>query len=131
MKLKIPRGHVRLLPPPHSGRTGGVNSSPLATALPFVRSRQGTYVHRVRSASLHTWTGGMFLPHTSFNLWCGNTVHTGGGKVGHPHGEAELFATPPARAVLCATCEGRAVGAGLAGPVRRIGGRLVLYRPRV
>lgn len=98
---------------------------PLTQALPFFRSKHGRYIHRVRSGSLHRIHA---QPHMSFDFWCGNcgTMGTDFSK----RGGGELFAVPPENAVFCATCEGRAIGAGMDG-ARVIGGRTVLYSPRV
>ncbi len=87
-------------------------------SLPFFQSRSGKYVHRVRSAMAHYFYER--YKHTSFKFWCGGTGFDGKGS---------LLETPPAHATFCATCEGRAIGAGLCGaPV--IAGRAVRFAPK-
>lgn len=87
-------------------------------SLPFWQSRAGGYVHRVRSGAVHCWDG---LPtHAAFKLWCGYVGQSTKGL---------LLAEPNMRDVHCATCEGRAIGAGMAGsPV--IAGRPVRFAPK-
>ncbi len=101
----------------------------LTKSLPFYRSAQGTYVHRVRSGTVHFYDG--VAQHTSFHLWCGML-----GSVGitlpyprHRPSRGDLFSDVPKTATLCATCEGRAVGAGQLGS-RMICGRIVKFSPR-
>ena len=88
-------------------------------ALPYYLSRRGKYVHRVRYG-YHFWRDGKYT-HAAVTFWCGNN-----GFIGH---KGRLLATVPPGAVLCATCEGRAIGAGQNGS-RRINGREVCYSPR-
>ncbi len=91
-------------------------------SLPFYRSNKGCYVHRVRSGRVHKL--GERQPHTAFTMWCGQTGFISASKPG------ELLPDVPAGAVCCATCEGRAVGAGLLGaPI--IAGHPVKYSPRL
>lgn len=103
-------------------------------ALPFVRKAHGSYVHRIRSGVLHVHEGR--YSHTVFELWCGNPAYYDKGgffATGRPnlrYNNTEFFAEPPERAIMCATCEGRAIGAGFDGP-RAIAGRTVLFAPRV
>lgn len=98
----------------------------ITKALPFYRSMQGRYVHRVRSGTLHQLTNRE--PHAAYSLWCGGTGFVSRNQNGNLKGE--LLPDIPAGAVLCATCEGRAVGAGLLGaPI--IAGRVVKYAPRI
>ena len=87
-------------------------------ALPYYKSRRGDYFHRVRSATNY-WREGD-LSHTSVSFWCGNS-----GFVGK---KGQLYPEVPADGVLCATCEGRAIGAGLDG-ARTINGKKVMYSP--
>lgn len=101
----------------------------LTKSLPFYRSRQGHYVHRVRSGTVYFYDN--VAQHTSFRLWCGQI-----GSVGvtlkyprHRPSKGDLFSDVPKHAVLCATCEGRAVGAGQLGS-RMICGRIVRFSPR-
>jgi len=76
-------------------------------------------IHRIRAGRVHYMN---FKPsHTSIEFWCGNSGFMGKGV---------MMESAPDRAVFCATCEGRAVGAGLCGN-REINGRKVLYRPKL
>ena len=88
-------------------------------ALPYFKSNQGAYLHRLRSANQY-WSEGK-LTHTSVKFWCGNIGYTNKGR---------LFATIPEGEVLCATCEGRAIGAGIYEKPF-INGRLVKYQPQI
>lgn len=90
----------------------------LTASLPFFWSRSGTRVHRVRSAKMHFWAGE--YKHTSFKMWCGQDGLTKNGR---------LTADPPDDLPYCATCEGRAIGAGQLG-AREINGRAVIFTPR-
>ena len=92
-------------------------SKSIRYALPYFKSNQASarYVHRLRSAQQHNI--GKYGMHISLHFWCGN------------HGfmkKGRMFASVPEGEVLCATCEGRAIGAGIDGP-RRINGRDVMY----
>lgn len=64
--------------------------------LPFAWKGPGRYVHRPRSATLHD--GGTRL---SVHAWCGQLMH-----------RPTVLAEVPEGAEVCATCEGRAAGAG-------------------
>lgn len=87
-------------------------------ALPFYKSKQGEYIHRLRSANQY-WRNGK-LTHTALTFWCG-----GHGFMGKGH----MYAAIPENGILCATCEGRAIGAGVyEKPI--INGRLVKYQPQ-
>lgn len=99
------------------------NRTPITRALPFFRSYQGHYVHRVKSGALHP-AHGDFEGHMHFHYWCGGIGSISKKKPG------QLFAIPPEHAVFCATCEGRAIGAGMDG-ARIICGRTVIYSPRI
>lgn len=100
----------------------------LTKSLPFFRTRQGSYIHRVRSGTVHFWND---VPeHTTFRLWCGQLGSIGvtnERRYRKPGGS--LFSDVPKTATLCATCEGRAVGAGQLGS-RMICGRIVKFSPR-
>ena len=97
----------------------------LSHALPFFQPGDGRLFHRVKSGRIYRRRGE--YSHTSITYWCGNN-----GSMSRPDARrtGQLFAELPERAILCATCEGRAIGAGLDG-LREINGRRVLYRPRV
>lgn len=92
----------------------------ISHAMPFFISKQGgKYFHRVRSADAH-WKGGR-LTHTSVRFWCG-----GSGFIG---AQGQLYSEIPEGDVLCATCEGRAIGAGVAVS-REINGNRVMFSPK-
>lgn len=89
----------------------------ITAALPFVYSRDGEYAHRVRSATLHTCrVNGR--THAAYKCWCGMTLLS----------KRARLADAPGTRPICATCEGRSVGAGLLG-AREIAGRAVMFRP--
>lgn len=88
-------------------------------ALPYYKSRKGTYTHIVRSAA-HHWQDGSYT-HTSLNFWCG-----GGGFLGE---KGRLYSEVDKNEILCASCYGRYIGAGMEDS-RRINGQYVLYKPR-
>lgn len=103
--------------------------------LPFYRRGPLRLVHRVREAHLFYYHGE--LSHLAVRFWCGNCGYIDYAKSPqrdrrrgqHASDNASLFAIAPDPAVFCATCEGRAVGAGMDG-AREINGRTVLFRPR-
>jgi len=95
----------------------------LGLCLPFYKSRSGERVHRVRSGQA-LFTDGVYT-HTSLSLWCGAT-----GSIGNEGSRGYLSAEAPDNAVFCATCEGRAIGAGMDG-TRYINGRFCLFSPRI
>lgn len=92
---------------------------PIVKSLPYWRSSQGSYVHRVRSGTIYFHD--RKPSHTALGLWCG--MH---GFIGRKGG---LMAEPPPTATICATCEGRAIGAGQTES-RMICGRVVKFAPR-
>lgn len=97
----------------------GFSARPIRQALPYYKASKGTYVHRVRSGQSHYRDGR--LSHIHVDFWCGGH--------GIPSDNGELLAAVKADDVICATCEGRAIGAGMDGtPV--INGRVVAYSPR-
>ena len=74
----------------------------ILSALPFFKSTQGEYFHRLRSGTNHWDTGK--LRHTSVHFWCGSSGFLGA--------KGKLYARIPDGSVICATCEGRAIGSG-------------------
>jgi len=102
----------------HGWHAPGSPTKSVRYALPFFKCLAGIYYHRVRAANQH-WRDGKYS-HTSVEFWCGNMARLSIGR---------LFANVPSDGVLCATCEGRAIGAGMVG-ARLINGRHVLYSPR-
>ncbi|WP_333662751.1 hypothetical protein [Acinetobacter sp.] len=96
------------------------NLKAVKQSVPFVEARHGEYTHRVRHVTLITF---MNKSHFAVQCWCGMTMCMGGsGK-----GTGILLEIPSPNRPMCATCEGRAIGAGLLG-VREIAGREVMYR---
>ena len=89
---------------------------PIHSALPYYTSRRGKYVHIIRSGQWHTGAG---RPHASYSFWCGGNGYSSRG----------VLSASPNGSVLCATCEGRAVGIGAYGE-KTINGRPVLFEPR-
>jgi hypothetical protein len=97
-------------------------------ALPFYRSFSGTLFHRVRSGRLHKCGDDH---HISIHFWCGNGGFLNSRQTkSRRFGGGELFAETPEKAMHCALCEGKAIGAGCDG-TRMINGRHVLFSPRV
>ena len=88
-------------------------------ALPFVASDAGEYVHRVRSVTVHAMLG---QAHMAVRCWCGMTQLISKRKKGR------LLAAPLLGKPMCATCEGRVIGAGKAG-ARKINDVDVRYKP--
>lgn len=90
-------------------------------SLPFVESARGTYTHRVRYVELHN-LGAHWKPHLAAGCWCGMTVLISERKPGR------LVEAPSDGYVVCATCEGRAIGSGQLGS-RVIAEREVMFQP--
>ena len=117
MKVKLLREK------PASFQAPGHKTAPLTQALPFYRCDVGRLVHRIRSGGVHIIEGK--YTHTHFRFWCGNIGFSRGPK----RPSVTLFAEAPYGAIFCATCEGKAIGAGCDG-AREINGRHVLFSPR-
>ena len=94
-------------------------ATPVKSSLPFVESRAGRYTHRVRSAALHTLLG---KSHMGIKCWCGMVILISKKKPNR------LTDSPDSGRPMCATCEGRAIGAGQVG-AREIAGRPVMFQP--
>jgi len=100
--------------PPITGYPGRIEATALTEGPRFVRTEAMTRWHRPRSA---------FLRHrdsvTVFDLWCGQITFSY---------KALTADTVPAGDRVCATCDGRAVGAGQEtdGPA----GRTLTFQPR-
>lgn len=144
MKVELLRERER-----YSSNPTSCTSAPVTATLPFYRSllTPRAYVHRVRSARLlehfdTEWRQGRqqrtsSTPATrslSTRLWCGQTGHVrlavlNPRSVWARGRRGELLAEPPAGADVCATCEGRAVGAGYPSAIL-IAARPVLFMPR-
>lgn len=98
-------------------------------ALPFVESFCGRYTHRVRSIHILVHDAGaaqriLGQAHMSVHCWCGMSVLISEKR---RHANNALVVEPSR--VLCATCEGRAIGAGQLG-TPEIAGRPVMFSPR-
>jgi len=91
-------------------------------SLPFYKGRRGIYFHRVRRIQQY-WSDGRYS-HSAVDFWCGNS-----GGLGMGRRQGFLAAEIPDDGVLCATCEGRAIGAGQLG-ARTINGKPVMYSPQ-
>lgn len=89
-------------------------------SLPYAESDAGHYTHRVRSAAIYTMLG---KQHMGIRCWCGMSLLISERKKG------KLVAEPSIGRPICATCEGRAIGAGTDAD-HKINGRIVRYAPR-
>lgn len=90
-------------------------------SLPFIESFRGAYAHRVRYVDLHTGPKGS---HFAIKTWCGAGFCNGGSK---SKGQTFFTKEPTNNKPICATCEGRFIGAGNLDD-RTINGRKVMYR---
>lgn len=113
MKVALGRAKKAAYRPPGHAITD------LLKAQPFYRSNRGPYFHRVRFAEAY-WRDGQ-LSHIAITYWCGNR-----GFLGE---KGRLYGKIPEGEVLCAICEGKAIGAGMVDG-GRINGRPVKYSPR-
>ena len=119
-------GMIRLQESKISTWEGGMKSVPVAFAYPYFRSGFGTYVHRVRTAITHVNKDKRENSHVSLTAWCGCVGFL------HPTPKtksATQWSELPDHALACATCEGRAIGAGL-NSSRVINGIEVIFTPR-
>lgn len=102
----------------------GPRPFPVKRCLPLFRRRnsRSQYVHRIRSANVHLHFAGYFRGESwvSYQFWCGSTGTSS-------KGQATADIAP--HEILCATCEGRAVGAGMP-PYRLIPVGPVKFSPR-
>jgi hypothetical protein len=117
---------IRLPEPKKCRWEGGMKSVPVTFAYPYFKSGFGTYTHRVRTAITHVWKKECKNSHVSLTAWCGCVGYL------HPTPKtksATQWAELPEDAMLCATCEGRAIGAGM-DVSRQINGREVIFSPR-
>lgn len=124
-------GQIDLLRPhrnPYSSwRPEGRSYFFVTRSLPFYRSQRGCYVHRIRSGIVHVLDGKP--THTSLHLWCGMTGFLDPDRIRRRGGrDGEVMAEPAEHDVVCATCEGRAIGSGLIGSPQ-IAGRMVKFSP--
>ena len=114
---------VRLERPRPQAWKGGAEQYYARESLPFVESGAGTYTHRIRSLTLYDY--GKHGSHAAVSCWCGMTMCLGGRRKYN----RRIVAVPSVDRMVCATCEGRAIGAGQLG-AREIAGRQVMYSPR-
>jgi len=112
MKIELQRRKMPVWRAPRTAMTH------ITFALPFFRSNFGRYTHRVRSGNTH-WRDGN-ISHISLQMWCGQNGFPARGKMMDKLGDDS---------VMCATCEGRAIGAGMLG-TREINGVPVEFSPR-
>lgn len=138
MKVKL---HIKPFAPraPRFHRRGVSN---LTMCLPFYRSTMGHYVHRVRYGYYFKEPPDGLLPtRYVLEMWCGQHGHVHltdqseariklGFRPRRVQSQGTLFGEAPERAIFCATCEGRAIGAGMDG-ARTLCGRTVMFSPRV
>lgn len=91
--------------------------------VPYFRSGFGNYTHRIRSGQHHYLDGE--YRHTTFKLWCGQL-----GFMCKDRPQSKLLQEPNAGDMVCATCEGRAIGSGQSG-THEICGHFVKFSPRI
>ncbi len=113
MKVKLENHRPKWTNSEGRYRAGVITWSP-----PFIYSRAGRMVHRPRKGTMHIFGD---KTHYSFTCWCGMSLQKE---------RAALVDLPPDGMPICATCEGRAIGAGQLGSERLINGRTVLYSAR-
>lgn len=119
-------GMIRLPEPKKPQWEGLMKSVPVTFAYPYFKSGFGAYTHRVRTAITLVRKDTGENSHVSLTAWCGCNGFL------HPTPKtksATQWAELPEDAILCATCEGRAIGAGMDGS-REINGREVIFSPR-
>jgi len=92
-------------------------------SLPYAESDAGHYTHRVRSAAIYTMLG---KQHMGIRCWCGMSLTIGGTR----SAGSKFVAVPSLGRPVCATCEGRAIGAGLEDS-HKINGRMVRFQPQI
>jgi len=104
-----PKGHVTV---------------PIRFAFPYFKAFAGIYTHRIRSGKTYIRNG--VTSHAALQLWCGQCGFL---EPESKRQKGQMFAELPEGSVLCATCEGRAIGSGMDGPTA-INGRDVIFSPR-
>lgn len=103
----------------------------VSESLPYYQREGDGYVHCARTVTMHYDRRNLALTHTSVEFWCGGhgfLYPTGkqsrrGGRL-----PAVMLAEPSPGRVVCATCEGRAIGSGQFGN-SKVGEHFVKYRP--
>ncbi len=111
---------VPLLPYPPVGWDRKVYPS-AKSSLPFLMTARKLkpYVHRPRTITLQTrWNTPDRIPFTA-HCWCGMMIH-----------RPMMLPEPPVDHAVCATCEGRAIGAGQI-PSPELVGHELIFSPRV
>lgn len=127
MKVPLIRERVR-------DSSTGLRTVQCLKALPFFRSSSGKYIHRVRGVLMFYQRDTGHLSHSAVHYWCGgsgfprNRSLLFSGRLEYEN--ASFFDSPPEGSFVCATCEGRAIGAGMAG-AREIAGKPVMFQPRI
>lgn len=99
-------------------RPDGMTYEYVKRSLPFLESFRGYYAHRVRHVTLLTFKG---ESHFVVKAWCSANFCVGG------KGQTFFTENPTKNKPVCATCEGRFIGAGMDGD-RVINGRKVEFR---
>jgi hypothetical protein len=107
-------------------------TKPLTSTLPFYERDGGGYVHRVRSGDMHYFRDTGKLTHTTVQFWCGAGYASIYPASKQPKRKGRvpgrLVREPSLGRVVCATCEGRAIGSGQLGE-HKIGPHSVKYKP--
>ena len=98
----------------------GMIHKAIKKSLPFLESLGGFYAHRVKHVTMQTFDG---KSHFIVKVWCGASFCTGGSG----RGQTVFLQEPTANKPICATCEGRYIGAGMIDD-QMINGRKVMYR---
>ena len=112
--IKPSKQHLGKWKPP------GLELKTIRKSLPFLESFRGYYAHRVKHVTMQTFQG---KSHFIVKVWCGASFCNGGdGK-----GQTYFIDEPTMNRPICATCEGRFIGAGMIDD-RMINGRKVMYR---
>ena len=127
---------------PHASRhLPRAHVSILTRSLPFYRAFMGSYVHRVRYGYHFVESADSSIPtRFALTMWCGShgTIQLSDQTAARlrkhypPQRKrgGELFAVPPDRSFSCATCEGRAIGAGQTES-RVLAGRMLVFSPHL
>lgn len=98
----------------------GMTHKAIKRSLPFLESFRGCYAHRVKHVTMQTHNG---KSHFIIKVWCGASFCNGVDGKGQTH----FTENPTNNRPICATCQGRFIGAGMIDD-RTINGRKVMYR---
>lgn len=107
----------------------GPRPVPLKRALPFFSGPGRRMAHRVRSGSMYLHHDADWPTTIALHFWCGNQGFLRRTTPRRTHG-GFLFAAPPDDFPMCATCEGRAIGAGEPSAAFLFQQRSLLFSPR-